>query len=209
MGVAMTPASQFLEKATAEETRIAQLNGDLAAIGDKKTERERKLAELAAKKAKAKADLEESLKRNDESRKDAINLTDYQTKELSEVGARQATIIQQFNTDSAQLNKELTDLRAHRETELGRATKWNLEEARIENAYKTKLADYTNRKATYDKDKADYDNANVLRRQLMKEPVSPGVAPERESNAILKPTAIADIDAQIKAKEGELLAVNN
>jgi len=209
MGVAMTPASQFLEKATAEETKIAQLNGELAAIGDKKTERERKLAELAAKKAKAKSDLEESLKRNDESRKDAINLTDYQTKELSEVGARQATIIQQFNTDSAQINKELTDLRAHRETELGRATKWNLEEARIENAYKTKLADYTNRKAAYDKDKAEYDNANVLRRQLMKEPISPGVAPERESNAILKPTAIADIDAQIKAKETELLAVNN
>src|ERR1051325_9065171 len=32
MGVAMTPASQFLEKATAEETRISQLKGQLAAI---------------------------------------------------------------------------------------------------------------------------------------------------------------------------------
>ena len=32
MGVAMTPASQMLEKATDEETKIAQLNGELAAI---------------------------------------------------------------------------------------------------------------------------------------------------------------------------------
>src|SRR5213079_2976595 len=31
MGTAMAPASQFLEKATAEETKIAQLNGELAA----------------------------------------------------------------------------------------------------------------------------------------------------------------------------------
>ena len=43
----------------------------------------------------------------------------------------------------------------------------------------------------------------------MKEPVNPGVPPERESNTILKPTAIAEIDAQIKTKETELLAVNN
>src|SRR5882757_4769087 len=70
MGVAMTPASQMLEKATAEETKIAQLNGELAAIEQKRADRERKFAELAAKQAKAKADLEESLKRNDESRKD-------------------------------------------------------------------------------------------------------------------------------------------
>src|SRR6266436_6023276 len=54
MGVAMTPASQMLEKATAEEIKITQLNGELAAIEGKKTERERKLAELAAKQAKAK-----------------------------------------------------------------------------------------------------------------------------------------------------------
>src|SRR5260221_7631965 len=71
------------------------------------------------------------------------------------------------------------------------------------------MAAYTNRKAAYDKDKAEYDHANFLKRQLMKEPVSPGVAPEREVNAVLKPTAVAEIDAQIKTKEAELLAVNN
>src|SRR5689334_8433558 len=64
MGVAMTPASQMLEKASAEEIKIAQLNGELAAIEGKKSDRQSKIAELAAKKAKAKADLEESLKRN-------------------------------------------------------------------------------------------------------------------------------------------------
>src|SRR5499425_3794114 len=32
MGVAMTPASQFLEKAEAEEVRMAQLNAELTAI---------------------------------------------------------------------------------------------------------------------------------------------------------------------------------
>ncbi len=175
----------------------------------KKADREHKLAELAAKQAKAKADLEESLKRNDDARQDAISLTDYQKKELSEVEARQATIIQQFNADTEQLTKTLADLRARREIEVGRATKWNAEEARIENAYKAKMAEYANKKAAYEKDKADYDNANFLKRQLMKEPVDPGVPPERESNTILKPTAVAEIDAQIKAKEAELLAVNN
>src|SRR5258706_10610491 len=64
MGVAMTPASQMLEKASAEEIKIAQLNGELAAIEGKRAEREQKLTELAGKQAKAKADLEESLKRN-------------------------------------------------------------------------------------------------------------------------------------------------
>ena len=209
MGVAMTPASQMLEKAAAEEIKIAQLNGELAAIEEKKADRERKLAELAAKQAKAKADLEESLKRNDAARQDAISLTDYQKKELSEVEARQATIIKQFNADTEQLNKAIADLRARRETEVGRATKWNAEEARIENAYKAKMAEYTNKKAAYEKDKAEYDNANFLKRQLMREPVDPGVPPERESNTILKPTLVAEIDAQIKAKEAELLAVNN
>src|SRR3954467_1575638 len=53
MGVAMTPANQMLEKATIEETKIAQLNGELAAIEDKKTARERKLAEFASKRTKA------------------------------------------------------------------------------------------------------------------------------------------------------------
>src|SRR5947207_5298652 len=66
MGTAMVPASQMLEKAAAEETKITQLNGELAGIEQKKAEREHKLAELAAKRNKAKADLDESLKRNDE-----------------------------------------------------------------------------------------------------------------------------------------------
>jgi hypothetical protein len=92
---------------------------------------------------------------------------------------------------------------------VGRATKWNAEEARIENAYKAKMAAYANQKAAYEKDKAEYVNANFLKRQLMKEPVAPGVPPERESNTVLKPTLIVEIDAQIKAKETELLAVNN
>src|SRR5215212_2740872 len=78
MGVAMAPASELLEKASAEETKIAQLNGELAAIESKKTDRERKVAELAAKRDKAKTDLQELLKHNEESRQDAINLTDYQ-----------------------------------------------------------------------------------------------------------------------------------
>lgn len=209
MGTAMTPASQLLEKAATEETKITQLNGELAAIEAKKTERERKLAELAERQAKAKADLEESLKRNDATRQDAITLTEYQQKELSEVEARQANIIKQFDADTAQLTKAITDLRARREAELGRATTWNAEEARIENAYKTRLAEYTNRKTAYEKEKAEYDSANFLKRQLLKEPVNPGVAPEREANKVLKPTLIAELDEQIKAKETELAAVNN
>src|SRR5438477_10552721 len=59
MGVAMTPASQMLEKASAEEIKIGQFNAELAAIEGKRTERERMLAELAAKQAKAKIELEE------------------------------------------------------------------------------------------------------------------------------------------------------
>src|SRR5438093_1248181 len=84
--------------------------------------------------------------------------------------------------------QEIADLRSRRETELGRATKWNAEEARIENAYKANKADYDNKKAAYEKAKGEYDNANFLKRQFMTEPVNPGVPPERESNAILKPT---------------------
>ena len=209
MGTAMAPAGQMLEKATAEEIKIAQLNGELAAIEKKKTERQHKLTELTEKRAKAKANLEESLKHNADVRQDAITLTEYQKKELSEVESRQATIIQQFNADTAAITKAITDLRAQREVEVGRATKWNAEEARIENNYKVKLADYTNRKNTYEKDKAEYDSANILKRQLMKEPIHPGVPPEREANTVLKPTAVAEIDNQIKAKEGELLAVSN
>ena len=209
MGVAMTPASQYLEKASAEEAKIVHLNGELAAIEQKRADREKKLADLAAKQSKTKAELEESLKRNDSARQDAVSLTDYQKKELSEVEMRQSGIIAQFNNDTAAINKQLTDLRAQREVEVTRNTKWNAEEARIENAYKTKKADWDNKKAAYDKAKTEYDNANFLKRQLMKEPVSPGVPPERESNTVLKPTAVADIDAQIQSKEAELLAVNN
>lgn len=208
MGVAMTPASEMLEKASAEEVKIAHLNGDLAAIEVKKVDRERKLSELAAKKAKAKAEVEESLKRNDESRQDAISLTDYQKKELSEVEARQAAIIKQFDADTEQLTRSVADLRARREKELARATEWNAAEARIENEFKAKMALYTNTKAVYDKAKAEYDNANVFRRQLMSEPVHPGVPPEREVNTVLKPTLVAELEAQIKAKEAELAVVN-
>ena len=209
MGVALTPASQMLEQATKEEVKINQLNGELAAIDTKKTDRERKLAELAARKTKAMADIDESLKRNETSRLDAISLTDYQKKELSEVETRQATIIRQFDADTAQLTKSLTDLRARREGEVAKATTWNAEDARIENAYKTKMTAYANKKAAYEKDKAEYENANFLKRQVLKEPVSPGVPPEREVNTILKPTLLAELDDQIKTKEAELTAVNN
>ncbi len=209
MGAAMEPASKLLEKAAVEETKIAQLNGQLDAINSKKTDREAKLAEFAAKKAKAKADLDEELKRNDEARTDAISLTEYQTKELSTVEARQSAITRQFDIDAAQLAKAIADLRVRRETEVGLASKWNAEEARIENAYKTKLSAYTNKKNAYEKDKEEYENANILKRQLMREPVNPGVPPEREVNTILKPTQVADLDAQIKAKEAELVTVNN
>ena len=209
MGVAMAPAGQMLEKAMVEETKMAQLNAELKGIEQKRVERDRRLADLTAKQGKAKAELEDSIKRNEAARQDAINLTDYQKKELSEVETRQANIIAQFNADTAALNKEIADLRARREVELGRATKWNTEEARIENAYKAKMKDYTNEKAAYDKAKAEYDGANFLKRQLMKEPVSPGVPPEREVNNILKPTLVAELDEQIKTKEAELAAVNN
>src|SRR5262245_39991229 len=63
MTTAMAPASQFLEKATVEETKISQLNGELAAIEAKKTERQHKLDEIAAKKAKARSEHDELLKR--------------------------------------------------------------------------------------------------------------------------------------------------
>src|SRR5437899_1894164 len=201
MGVAMTPASQFLEKASEQEVKITQLNGDLAAIEQKRVDREKKLADLAAKQSKTKAELEDALKRNDATRQDAIALTDYQKKELSEVEMRQSGIIAQFNNDTMAINKQLADLRAQRETEVARNAKWNAEEARIENTFKAKKADWDNKKAAYDKAKAEYDSANFVKRQLMKEPVSPGVPPERDANTVLKPTAVADIDKQIKAKE--------
>ncbi len=235
MGVAMAPASQMLEKAEAEEVKIGQLTADLGAIQTKKTARDSRLAELAAKQAKAKGEFEDSLKRNEQARQDAISLTEYQKKELSEVEARQAAIIQQFASDTEQLTKSISDLRARREAEFARSSKdsvdwekrkagfdaaygkWHTEEARIDNAYQTAMSDYANRKAAYEKDKAEYAAASFLHRQVMKEPVDPGVAPVREANKISKPAdldgrpaaLIAEIDDQIKAKEAELLAVNN
>jgi hypothetical protein len=235
MGTAMTPASQMLEKAAAEETKIAQLNGELAAIEGKRAEREHKLAELTAKQIKAKAELEESLKRNETARQDAISLTDYQKKELSEVEARQATIIQQFAADTEQLTKAIADLRARRETEFARSAKdsaswearkaaydaefakWHTEETRIDNEYQNKMAEYANKKAAYEKDKIAYAAANFVKRQLMATPVDPGVPPVHELNKFPKPAnldgrpsaLVAEIDALIKAKEAELLAVNN
>ncbi len=131
MGVAMTPANQLLEKASAEDIKIAHLNDELKVVQQKKADRDQRLADLAAKQAKTKAELEETLKRIDASRQDAINLTEYQKKELSEVDTRQANIIKQFNADTETIAKALADLRARREAELSRATKWNAEEARI------------------------------------------------------------------------------
>ncbi len=209
MTVAMKPASEYLEKASAEEVRIRQLNGELAAIEQKKAERERRLAELTTLQAKAKADIEEALKHNEAVRQDAITLTEYQKKELSEVEARQAAIIKQFNADTEAINKAIAELRARREVEVERASKWNAEEARIENDYKAKMAEYKNKLAAYEKARAEYESANFLKRQLMSEPVHPGVPPERETNTILKPASIAEIDAQIQAREAELTAVNN
>lgn len=118
MGTAMAPAGQLLEKGVAEETKIAQLNGDLAAIEQKKVNREQMLAELAAKQAKAKADLEDSLKRNEAVRQEGISLSEYQKKELSEVEIRQVAITKQVDADAAQITKTIADLRARRETEL-------------------------------------------------------------------------------------------
>lgn len=235
MGTAMLPANQMLEKAAAEETKISQLNGELAAIEGKRAERERKLAEVTAKQAKAKAELEDALKRNEAARLDAITLTDYQKKELSEVESRQANIIKQFDSDTAQLTKSIADLRVRREAEFARSSKdskdwetrkaaydaaygkWHTEEARIDNTYTTAMADHANKKAAYEKDKAEYAAASFLKRQLMKEPVDPGVSPVREANKFPKPAEldgrpsalIAEIDEQLKAKEAELLAVNN
>jgi DNA repair exonuclease SbcCD ATPase subunit len=209
MGVAMTPANQFLEKASAEDTKIAHLNDELKVVQQKKSDRDQRLAELSAKQAKLKGELEETLKRIDASRQDAINLTEYQKKELSEVDTRQANIIKQFNADTETITKAIADLRARRETEVSKATKWNAEEARIENEYKTKLSEYTNKKGAYDKARKEYDSANFLHRQLMSEPIDPGVPPVREVNTILKPTLVDDLEQQIKAKEAELVDINN
>ena len=73
MGVALT-TNQMLAKATEEdEKKSPQLKGELADIEAKKTDREHKLAEeLAARKPMPRPTLEQSLKRNDEERQDAI-----------------------------------------------------------------------------------------------------------------------------------------
>jgi hypothetical protein len=209
MGVAMTPASQYLDKATAEETKSAQLEAELTAIEQKKGDRQHKLDELAAKEAKTKANFQDALQRNDDQRKDAVNLTDYQKNELSQVESRQTTIIQQFNADTAQINKDLSELRARREAEVTRASEWNAAEARIDNTYKAAMSDYENKEAQYQKDKTAYANANFLEKPLMRKPVDPGVPPQRESDTVLKSTALAEIDNEIKTKEAELEAVNN
>ena len=235
MTTAMTPATHLLEQATAEEVKIAHLQGELAAIDKKRSEREKKLSELAANQTRTKAELEDALKRNEASRQDAISLTEYPKKELSEVETRQATIIQQFNSDTEQLTKAIADLRARREAEFARSSKdsadwekrkaaydsaynkWHTEEARIDNAYQTAVAEHTNQKAAYEKAKVTYEAANALKRKLMHKPVDPGVPPVREANKFSKPddldgrpsALIAEIDAQIKAKEAELLTVNN
>ncbi len=209
MGVALAPAEQLLKAADKQEIKIDELNGELAAIDQKKTDRDAKLVDLTARKAKANADLQDSLKLNQDDRQDAISLTDYQKHELSDVADRQSTIIRQFDADAAQINQAIADLQARRQTELAAASEWNAAEARIENDYKSKMIAYNDAKAAYEKAKAKYDNANVLERQFMKEPVDPGVPPERQVNTVLKPTALAQIDEQIKAKEAELAAVNN
>src|SRR5690242_1003117 len=45
MGVALSPAAQFLEKANEEEVKINHLNGELKGVEEKKAEHDRKLAE--------------------------------------------------------------------------------------------------------------------------------------------------------------------
>src|SRR5437763_10962196 len=65
MGVAMTPANQAFEKASAEEIKIAHLNDELKVVQQKKGDRDQRLTELAAKEAKLKGELEETLKRID------------------------------------------------------------------------------------------------------------------------------------------------
>ncbi len=208
MEVAMKPATEMLEKAAAEENKIVQLKNDLTGIEEKKAEINRARAELEARRAKAKADLEESLKHLGESREDAIALTDYQKKELAEVELRQAAIIKQFDADTDKLNKAIAELRAQREIEVVRAAQWKAEEARLENEYQKRLAEYTNQKTAYLKAQAEYESAPPLKRLLMRLPADPGVPPVRETNTILKPVEIAELDAQIKAKDVELAELN-
>ena len=208
MGIALAPAEQLLKDGDKEEIKIKQLNEQLAVIDQKKTDRDAKLADLAARKAKANADFQDQLKHIDDQRTDAISLTDYQKKELADVADREETIIALANNDAMKLKQTLADLRQQREQEVAAASQWNAEEARLDNAYQAKLAEYENAKAAYVKARAEYDNANALKRQFLSEPVDPGVAPVREVNTILKPTRLADLDDQIKSKETELASVD-
>lgn len=245
MTVATRPAGELLEQATAEETRIVQLNAELgnqgvdeakvkALIELRKADRERKRTELAAKQAAFKSEHEASLALVDAARKEAVTPTDYEKKEFADCEARQAAIAAQFASDTEQLTKSITDLRTRRETELARTTKdsvdwearrksyeadlakWNAEEARISNAYQQAMLVYTNAKNDYDKAKAEYDSASTLKRQIMIEPVSPGLPPVREVNGVAKPAPIdarpsalvEEFDRQIKSKEDELAAAN-
>jgi len=209
MGIAMGPAEQLLKDGDTQEIKIKQLNEQLAAIDQKKMDRDAKLADLAQRKAKATADFQDQLKHIDDQRTDAISLTDYQKKELADVADRETMITIQADNDANKLKQTLADLRSQREQEVAAASKWNAEEARLDNAYQTKLSQYQNAKAAYLKDKAEYDTANVVKRQFLKEPIDPGVAPVREVNTILKPTRLADLDTQIKAKEAELASVDS
>lgn len=208
MGVALAPAEQFLKDGDAQEIKIKQFNDALAVIDQKKTDRDAKLADLAARKVKANADFQDQLKHIDDQRTDAISLTDYQKKELADVNDRETMITIQADNDAAKLKQTLADLRSQRGLEVAAASKWNAEEARIDNAYQARLSQYENAKAAYAKDKAEYDSANVVKRQFLKEPVDPGVPPVREVNTVLKPTRLADIDDQIKSKEAELASVD-
>ena len=94
--------------------------------------------------------------------------------------SRQATIIKQFDADTENVTKAITDL-ARGAKRADWATKWNAEEARIENAYKAKFAEYTNKKTAYLKDTRRHDHANFLKRKFMSEPVDPGVPPNARS----------------------------
>ena len=92
-------------------------------------------------------------------------MTDYQKKQLADVDAREATIIQQCNADSAQLTQTIAEpARAPRNRTHPRLQMECRGGIRIDNAYKSAMADYTNKKTAYDKDKAEYENANFVKK---------------------------------------------
>jgi hypothetical protein len=73
MNVALAPASQFLEQAMTQEEKITQLQGELDAIDGKKGARNGNRADLDAQKARAEADFQDALKRNQAAHDDAVN----------------------------------------------------------------------------------------------------------------------------------------